>query len=108
MLRCKDGSIYTGITTDLSRRMAEHFSKGGAAAKYTRSHDPLKLEAAWQSAGRSLAGKLEAGIKRLPKSKKEKLIKGEIGLDAIGGIDSSEYSGVIRNFRSAVSANEKH
>ena len=35
MLRCKDNSIYTGITTDINRRMEEHFSKGQKCAKYT-------------------------------------------------------------------------
>ena len=46
MLRCKDGSIYTGITSDLQRRMDEHFSKNKKCAKYTMSHDAEKLEAA--------------------------------------------------------------
>lgn len=49
MLRCKDDSIYTGITTDLDRRMKEHFGAGEKSAKYTRSHVALKLEAAWQT-----------------------------------------------------------
>ena len=43
MLRCKDDSIYTGITTDLDRRMKEHFGAGEKSAKYTRSHVALKL-----------------------------------------------------------------
>ena len=44
MLRCKDNSIYTGITKDLTRRMKEHFEKTDKCAKYTRYHEASKLE----------------------------------------------------------------
>ena len=44
MLRCENNSIYTGITTDVKRRMEEHFSKAPKCAKYTKSHTPQKLE----------------------------------------------------------------
>lgn len=74
MLRCKDNSIYTGITTDIKRRMKEHFSKNEKCAKYTFNHDALKLEKLWQTENRSLASKLEFNIKRLNKNQKEKLI----------------------------------
>lgn len=74
MLRCKDNSIYTGITTDLNRRMNEHFNKLGVAAKYTRSHSAIKLEIAWESENKSLASKLEYHIKHLNKLNKENLI----------------------------------
>lgn len=76
MLRCEDNSIYTGITTDLKRRMEEHFSGGEKCAKYTIRHKPKKLEIAWQSENRVLASKLEFYIKkRLTKLEKEELIK---------------------------------
>ena len=75
MLRCADNSIYTGITTDLNRRMNEHFSKHEKAAKYTHSHTAVKLEIAWISENKSLASKLEFHIKHLNKIKKESLIK---------------------------------
>lgn len=74
MLRCKDNSIYTGITTDIKRRMEEHFSKNDKCAKYTFRHEAVKLEKLWQTENRSLASKLEFNIKRLNKSQKEKLI----------------------------------
>lgn len=74
MLRCKDNSIYTGITTAISRRMEEHFSKNDKCAKYTFRHEALKLEKLWQTENRSLASKLEYNIKRLNKLQKEKLI----------------------------------
>lgn len=77
ILRCTDDSLYTGITTDISRRMSEHFSQNRKCAKYTRTHKPKQLEAVWQSDSRVLASKLEYRIKTLSKSDKEKLIKSD-------------------------------
>lgn len=74
MLRCMDNSIYTGITTDLERRMEEHFGKDKKCAKYTESHTPKKLESVWETETRALASRLEYYIKTLTKEKKEKLI----------------------------------
>lgn len=73
MIRCLDQSIYTGITTDLSRRMIEHHEKRGA--KYTMSHTMIALEAVWITHSRSLASKQEYAIKQLSRTKKEVLIK---------------------------------
>lgn len=88
MLRCDGGEIYTGITTDIKRRMSEHFSKSGA--KYTRSHSAKRLEAVWESSDRSHASRLEYRIKQLTKQKKEKLIL-DNSLSMIPGIEPEEY-----------------
>ena len=74
MLRCKDNSIYTGITKDLTRRMKEHFEKTDKCAKYTRYHEASKLELAWQTETKALASKLEYHIKK-DLNKKEELIR---------------------------------
>ena len=74
MLRCKDNSIYTGITTDLQRRIEEHITKGKKCAKYTMRHTAIKLELAWQTDNRSNASKLEYQIKHLNKTQKENII----------------------------------
>lgn len=74
MLRCTDGSIYTGITKDVERRVKEHQEGGRECAKYTRTHRFQKLEAVFESGSWSEAAKLEYAIKRLPKAKKEELI----------------------------------
>ena len=74
MVRCTDGSIYTGITKDVERRMKEHTEKGKECAKYTRTHHFLRLEAVFEADSWSEAAKLEYAIKRLPKAKKEELI----------------------------------
>ena len=75
MLRCKDNSIYTGITINLEKRMQEHFSKSERCAKYTAVHNAKKLEAVWKTENRVLASKLEYRIKKLTKMQKENLIK---------------------------------
>lgn len=74
MIRCTDGSIYTGITKDVERRMKEHKERGKECAKYMRTHHFLRLEVVFASGSWSEAAKLEYAIKRLPKEKKEQLI----------------------------------
>ncbi len=74
MIRCTDGSIYTGITKDVERRMKEHKERGKECAKYTRTHHFLRLEAVFESGSWSEAAKLEYAIKRLSREKKEQLI----------------------------------
>lgn len=74
MIRCKDNSIYTGITTNLEKRMQEHFTKDEKCAKYTKKHTAIKLERAWKSENRVYASKLEYWIKHLSKLQKETLI----------------------------------
>lgn len=75
ILRCEDNSLYTGIATDLERRLKEHKQKGEKTAKYTMTHNALKIEIAWESENRVLASRLEFYIKTLTKKKKEDLIK---------------------------------
>jgi putative endonuclease len=70
--RCRDGSLYTGITTDPQRRLAEHNS--GCGASYTRSRAPVVL-VYWETvSGRSGALRRERAIKRLSRAQKEWLV----------------------------------
>lgn len=78
ILRCEDGSLYTGITTDLARRFTEHSGQDGKGAKYTASHRPVQYEAVWESPDRAYASKLEYRLKGLTKQDKELLIQGEV------------------------------
>ncbi len=95
MLRCKDDSIYTGITTDLERRMDEHFTQGEKCAKYTKRHKAKKLEAVWSSDDRKLASKLEYQIKHLAKSDKEAIIKNAEKINILSAkLDVKEYTRV--------------
>ncbi len=78
MLRCGDDSLYTGITTDPVRRLAEHQGRGGRGAKYTAARRPVRMEAVWTAAGRSAASRMERRIKQLTKQEKEALIVGQL------------------------------
>ena len=65
LLRCEDGTYYTGITTDVERRFKEHKERGPKAARYTRTHPVAEVAASWEMPDRSVASKMEARIKRL-------------------------------------------
>jgi len=71
IVRCADGSLYTGIALDVERRIAEHNAGNGAGASYTRSRRPVTLVYRESAADRSAASKREYRIKQL--SRKEKL-----------------------------------
>lgn len=73
ILRCRDGSLYTGLTNDLPRRWALHVS--GRGAKYTRAHPPEAVAALWHCGDKSAAARLEYAIKaRLTHGEKLALI----------------------------------
>ena len=63
MLRCRDGSLYTGWTTDVERRLAQH--RSGKASRYTASRLPVELALTLPMPDRSAARREEARIKRL-------------------------------------------
>lgn len=69
MLRCNDKSLYTGITTNIEKRLKAHLA--GTGSKYTRAHLPVKLVWSEPAKTESIAKKREAAIKKL--SRKEKL-----------------------------------
>lgn len=74
IILCGDDSLYTGITTDIDRRFAEHESQGPKGAKYTRSKLPLKVVYRREMASRSEACKEERRIKSLTRIQKWTLI----------------------------------
>ena len=74
IVRCRDGSLYTGAAADLRRRMHAHTQQTAACARYTRSHPVAALEAAWRTQTRPEALRLEALIKRLRRAQKLALI----------------------------------
>ena len=100
MLRCNNNSIYTGITNNLENRMDSHFSQRSDAAKYTKSHMPLKLEAVWKTKEKSFACKLEYRIKELSKEIKENLIiEKKLSTFFSGKIDCRRYRSIPANIR---------
>lgn len=74
IVECSDGTLYTGITNDVKKRIGAH--NNGTGAKYTRSRCPVVLKAYWEQPNRSEASKVEYQIKKLSRKKKLLLIKG--------------------------------
>ena len=74
ILECSDKSLYTGITTDIKKRLDEHNSSP-KGAKYTKARRPVKLRYSEASENRSTASKREYAIKKLSREKKLQLIQ---------------------------------
>ena len=72
MVRCSDGSFYTGYTTDLDRRIAAH--NAGKGAKYTRSRRPVELVYCEELPSKALAMRREAQLKGLTRAQKEQML----------------------------------
>jgi putative endonuclease len=72
LLRCRDGSLYTGWTVDVERRLARH--RTGAGSRYTASRLPVELELAIPMPDRTAARREEARIKRLSRAEKLALV----------------------------------
>ena len=74
LVRCRHGSLYTGITTDVARRFAEHRGNGNTGAKYLRGRGPLRLVYQCKLGDKSLALGVENRVKKLSKARKEALV----------------------------------
>lgn len=72
VLRCADGSLYTGVTTDVAARLATH--NAGKGAKYTRGRRPVRLLYRERAADRGAALRREHLIRRLPRADKRRLV----------------------------------
>lgn len=73
MLRCGDGTLYTGITDNVPRRLAAH--QAGKGAKYTRGRGPLELVYSEEASDKPAALRREYQIKRLARQEKERLLR---------------------------------
>ncbi len=80
LILCGDGSLYTGITTDVERRLLEHQQGMPRGARYLRGRGPLQVVYQMAAANRSQASILECRIKRLHRQEKQRLIAGELEL----------------------------
>lgn len=76
IVRCADGTLYTGITTDVDKRLAEHAS-GARGAKFLRGKGPLEIVFAEAVGDRATALRLEYRVKRLTRRQKLALVRGE-------------------------------
>lgn len=99
MIRCVDNTIYTGITTNIEKRMNQHFHKEKECAKYTLYHTAQKLEGVWEAENRSLASKLEYHIKRLSKEQKEQLLINNNLVELLSHkLDITQYHRIEKNY----------
>jgi len=83
LVRCDNGSLYTGISTDVARRFAQHRGEGGAGSKYLKGRVPLTLVFQRNLGSKSLALKVERKVKKLPKARKEELVRANTHIDKI-------------------------
>ena len=82
ILRCADGSLYTGIATDVKKRLAEH-EAGARGAKYLRGKGPLEVVLEKQVGDRAAASRLEYRVKQLPRTRKLELVDGRRDIDEL-------------------------
>lgn len=80
IIRCADGTLYTGITTDVDKRLAEHES-GGRGAKYLRGRGPLEVLLSRPVGDRASALRLEYRVKQLSRSQKLEVVAGSLKLE---------------------------
>jgi putative endonuclease len=94
IVRSRDGSLYTGVTTDVARRLAEHRAEDGRGARYLRGRAPLEIVYRRRLGERSLALRVEWRLKRRPRAVKEAIVAGRPTrralLRSLGVIDPSE------------------
>ncbi|MBP6986480.1 MAG: GIY-YIG nuclease family protein [Alphaproteobacteria bacterium] len=88
ILRCKDNSLYTGITINLERRISEHQTQGPKAAKYLKGRGPFQLVYSREYASHRDALHAEIHIKKLTKIQKERLVQERAKLSVNGLIRS--------------------
>ena len=81
LLECSDGSVYTGIATDVAARFDKHVS--GTGARYTRSRKPVRILASFELADRSSASSAEYWVKRLAPADKRALAAGVLTLQSV-------------------------
>jgi putative endonuclease len=83
VIRCRDGTLYTGISTDVDRRFAEHQRGGRAGSRYLKGRGPLELVLHKELGSRQLASRVEYLFKRLSKTEKEKMISTPACIDEL-------------------------
>ncbi len=92
IIECNDCTYYTGIATDVKRRIREHYEKAKTSAKYTRARGVTEVRAVWETENLSLAGKLEYYIKKkLTREEKKLLIENEEAFSSLISEEILQY-----------------
>jgi len=83
VVRTGDGALYTGITTDVERRLAEHRAGGAGGARYLRGREPLEIVYRRKIGDRGLALRVEWRLKRRPRADKQAIVSGRLSRRAL-------------------------
>ena len=83
LVRARDGTMYTGVTTDVERRLAEHRGNGGRGARYLRGRDPLEIVYRRKLGDRRLALRVEWRLKRRRRADKQAIVSGRLSRRAL-------------------------
>jgi putative endonuclease len=83
IIRCDNSTLYTGISTDVARRLKEHRSGDRKAAKYTKPFSSIDLVYEICVGDRSLAAKIEYQVKKLPRQKKDFIVSNHLSRDKL-------------------------
>ena len=83
IVRTRDGTLYTGITTDVERRLAEHRADGGRGARYLRGREPLEIVYLRKVGDRRLALRVEWRLKRRPRADTQAIVSGRLSRRAL-------------------------
>ncbi len=97
VVRCHDGSLYTGISTDVGRRFAQHQGKGDTGSRYLKGKGPLTLVFKKKVGSKGLALQVERRVKKLSKARKERLIE-----------VSGHVEDIVRQARAKTEPHQKH
>ena len=94
IVRTRDGTLYTGITIDVERRLAEHRAGGGRGARYLRGREPLEIVYRRKLGDRGVALRVEWRLKRRPRADKQAIVSSRLSRSALlrrlGVIDPSQ------------------
>jgi putative endonuclease len=83
IVRTRDGTLYTGVTTDVARRLAEHLAGDGRGARYLRGRGPLEIAYRRKLGTRGLALRVESRLKRRSRADKEAIIARRLSRSAL-------------------------